>query len=233
MVPGFTAIMGQPLFDTMMNEFPQVKFINSTATAVFPIMIKTIEDIKKDALQKLFNYYKVTSYKHLPDAAKEAYTKFVNNFDKSYKSPLGGSFPIARKLVQQDLSRGGIGFGPASTAIYSSLSSIDEEVNGAAAMVDGVQSSDSSIATYAKLEVGGIFLDIYDANHTNSLRTSEICRAQNAGFSLVTILSKSGILYATRDVFKTFTNMDNYKFSVTDAETGETVDFDLSGEFIR
>lgn len=231
MVPGFTAIMGQPLFDTMMNEFPQVKFINSTATAVFPIMIKTIEDIKKDALQKLFNYYKVTSYKHLPDAAKEAYTKFVNNFDKSYKSPLGGSFPIARKLVQQDLSRGGIGFGPASTAIYSSLSSIDEEVNGAAAMVDGVQSADSSVATYAKLEVGGIFLDIYDANHTNSLRTSEICRAQNAGFSLVTILSKSGILYATRDVFKAFTNMDNYKFSVTDAETGETVDFDLSDDF--
>jgi len=227
MVPGFTAIMGQPLFDTMMNEFPQVKFINSTATAVFPIMIKTIEDIKRDALQKLFKHYGVTSYKHLPDAAKEAYTKFVNNFDKSYKSPLGGSFPIARKLVQQDLSRGGIGFG----GIYSSLSSIDEEVNGAAAMVDGVQSADSSVATYAKLEVGGIFLDIYDANHTNSLRTSEICRAQNAGFSLVTILSKSGILYATRDVFKAFTNMDNYKFSVTDAETGETVDFDLSDEF--
>lgn len=231
MVPGFTAIMGQPLFDTMMNEFPQVKFINSTATAVFPIMIKTIEDIKRDALQKLFNHYGVTSYKHLPDEAKDAYTKFVNNFDKSYKSPLGGSFPIARKLVQQDLSRGGIGFGPASTAIYSSLSSIDEEVNGAAAMVDGVQSADSSVATYAKLEVGGIFLDIYDANHTNSLRTSEICRAQNAGFSLVTILSKSGILYATRDVFKTFTNMDNYKFSVTDAKTGKTVDFDLSGDF--
>ena len=231
MVPGFTAIMGQPLFDTMMNEFPQVKFINSTATAVFPIMIKTIEDIKRDALQKLFKHYGVTSYKHLPDEAKEAYTKFVNNFDKSYKSPLGGSFPITRKLVQQDLSRGGIGFGPQSTAIYSSLSSIDEEVNGAAAMVDGVQSADSSVATYAKLEVGGIFLDIYDANHTNSLRTSEICRAQNAGFSLVTILSKSGILYATRDVFKAFTNMNNYKFSVTDAETGETVDFDLSGEF--
>lgn len=227
MVPGFTAIMGQPLFDTMMNEFPQVKFINSTATAVFPIMIKTIEDIKRDALQKLFDHYGVTSYKNLPNEAKDAYTKFVNNFDKSYKSPLGGSFPIARKLVQQDLSRGGIGFG----GIYSSLSSIDEEVNGAAAMVDGVQSADSSVATYAKLEVGGIFLDIYDANHTNSLRTSEICRAQNAGFSLVTILSKSGILYATRDVFKAFTNMDKYKFSVTDAETGETVDFDLSGEF--
>lgn len=229
MVPAFTAAAGKPLYDTMMREFPQIKFIHSTATAFLPPLFKALFDIKTNLNNRLLNKFGVKKFKQLPKEVQEAYNKFVEKLELCYKSPLGGSFPLSRKEVQQDLTLGGLSFTTQNGAIYSSLNSIMEELNGAAAMIDQIQSVDSGVATFVKAVVGGAFVDIYDALFTNALNNSEMCRAQNAGFAALTIQSETGIIYAVKRVLDTFFDDKNFVFKIT-TKDGEQIVEDFRGE---
>ena len=227
MVPAFTAAAGKPLYDTMMREFPQIKFIHSTATAFLPPLFKALFDIKTNLNNRLLNRFKVKKFKQLPKEVQEAYNKFIEKLELCYKSPLGGSFPLSRKEAQQDLTLGGLAFTTQNGTIYSSLNSIMEELNGAAAMIDQIQSVDSGVATFVKAVVGGAFVDIYDALFTNALNNSEMCRAQNAGFAALTIQSETGVIYAVKRVLDTFFDDKNFVFKVT-TEEGEQIVEDFS-----
>lgn len=227
MVPAFTAAAGKPLYDTMMREFPQIKFIHSTATAFLPPLFKALFDIKTNLNNRLLKRFKVKKFKQLPKEVQEAYNKFIEKLELCYKSPLGGSFPLSRKEAQQDLTLGGLAFTTQNGTIYSSLNSIMEELNGAAAMIDQIQSVDSGVATFVKAVVGGAFVDIYDALFTNALNNSEMCRAQNAGFAALTIQSETGIIYAVKRVLDTFFDDKNFVFKVT-TEEGEQIVEDFS-----
>lgn len=227
MVPAFTAAAGKPLYDTMMREFPQIKFIHSTATAFLPPLFKALFDIKTNLNNRLLARFKVKKFKQLPKEVQEAYNKFIEKLELCYKSPLGGSFPLSRKEAQQDLTLGGLAFTTQNGTIYSSLNSIMEELNGAAAMIDQIQSIDSGVATFVKAVVGGAFVDIYDALFTNALNNSEMCRAQNAGFAALTIQSETGIIYAVKRVLDTFFDDKNFVFKVT-TEDGEQIVEDFS-----
>ena len=227
MVPAFTAAAGKPLYDTMMREFPQIKFIHSTATAFLPPLFKALFDIKTNLNDRLLKRFKVKKFKQLPKEVQEAYNKFIEKLELCYKSPLGGSFPLSRKEAQQDLTLGGLAFTTQNGTIYSSLNSIMEELNGAAAMIDQIQSIDSGVATFVKAVVGGAFVDIYDALFTNALNNSEMCRAQNAGFAALTIQSETGVIYAVKRVLDTFFDDKNFVFKVT-TEEGEQIVEDFS-----
>lgn len=227
MVPAFTAAAGKPLYDTMMREFPQIKFIHSTATAFLPPLFKALFDIKTNLNNRLLKRFKVKKFKQLPKEVQEAYNKFIEKLELCYKSPLGGSFPLSRKEAQQDLTLGGLAFTTQNGTIYSSLNSIMEELNGAAAMIDQIQSVDSGVATFVKAVVGGAFVDIYDALFTNALNNSEMCRAQNAGFAALTIQSETGIIYAVKRVLDTFFDDKNFVFKVT-TKDGEQIVEDFS-----
>ena len=227
MVPAFTAAAGKPLYDTMMREFPQIKFIHSTATAFLPPLFKALFDIKTNLNNRLLARFKVKKFKQLPKEVQEAYNKFIEKLELCYKSPLGGSFPLSRKEAQQDLTLGGLAFTTQNGTIYSSLNSIMEELNGAAAMIDQIQSVDSGVATFVKAVVGGAFVDIYDALFTNALNNSEMCRAQNAGFAALTIQSETGVIYAVKRVLDTFFDDKNFVFKVT-TEEGEQIVEDFS-----
>lgn len=227
MVPAFTAAAGKPLYDTMMREFPQIKFIHSTATAFLPPLFKALFDIKTNLNNRLLARFKVKKFKQLPKEVQEAYNKFIEKLELCYKSPLGGSFPLSRKEAQQDLTLGGLAFTTQNGTIYSSLNSIMEELNGAAAMIDQIQSVDSGVATFVKAVIGGAFVDIYDALFTNALNNSEMCRAQNAGFAALTIQSETGVIYAVKRVLDTFFDDKNFVFKVT-TENGEQIVEDFS-----
>ena len=236
MVKPFSSVIGEPLFETMYKEFPQIKTTVGTVTSTIPVLAQAVYTISNRAKQVLIATYNkahpdaTVTWENAPKELKQNYEKFIRRFTESFKSPFGGALPLAEFLKGQDASQGYLkagGFdikGTGKNAVFTSPEKQGVTDRGASYSVLGVQSTDAAIAAFVKQVVGGLFLDIYDANFSSGWYMPEVAKAQNRGCATYTIKSAtSSIVIACERAFQTFLDQANWK----DAKLG----IDLSNEF--
>ena len=236
MVKPFSSVIGEPLFETMYKEFPQIKTTVGTVTSTIPVLAQAVYTISNRAKQVLIATYNkahpdaTVTWENAPKELKQNYEKFIRRFTESFKSPFGGALPLAEFLKGQDASQGYLranGFvikGTSKNAVFTSPEKQGVTDRGASYSVLGVQSTDAAIAAFVKQVVGGLFLDIYDANFSSGWYMPEVAKAQNRGCATYTIKSAtSSIVIACERAFQTFLDQANWK----DNKLG----IDLSNEF--
>ena len=236
MVKPFSSVIGEPLFETMYKEFPQIKTTVGTVTSTIPVLAQAVYTISNRAKQVLIATYNkahpdaTVTWENAPKELKQNYEKFIRRFTESFKSPFGGALPLAEFLKGQDASQGYLrstGFtikGNNKNAVFTSPEKQGVTDRGASYSVLGVQSTDAAIAAFVKQVVGGLFLDIYDANFSSGWYMPEVAKAQNRGCATYTIKSAtSSIVIACERAFQTFLNQANWK--------DDKLGIDLSNEF--
>ena len=236
MVKPFSSVIGEPLFETMYKEFPQIKTTVGIVTSTIPVLAQAVYTISNRAKQALVDAYNkahpdaTISWENAPKELKQNYEKFIRRFTESFKSPFGGALPLAEFLKGQDASQGYLranGFdikGANKNAVFTSPEKQGVADRGASYSVLGVQSTDAAIAAFVKQVVGGLFLDIYDANFSSGWYMPEVAKAQNRGCATYTIKSAtSSIVIACENAFQTFLNQANWK--------DDKLGIDLSNEF--
>ena len=236
MVKPFSSVIGEPLFETMYKEFPQIKTTVGIVTSTIPVLAQAVYTISNRAKQALVDAYNkahpdaTISWENAPKELKQNYEQFIRKFSESFKSPFGGALPLAEFLKGQDASQGYLranGFvikGTSKNAVFTSPEKQGVTDRGASYSVLGVQSTDAAIAAFVKQVVGGLFLDIYDANFSSGWYMPEVAKAQNRGCATYTIKSAtSSIVIACERAFQTFLNQANWK--------DDKLGIDLSNEF--
>ena len=236
MVKPFSSVIGEPLFETMYKEFPQIKTTVGIVTSTIPVLAQAVYTISNRAKQALVDAYNkahpdaTISWENAPKELKQNYEQFIRKFSESFKSPFGGALPLAEFLKGQDASQGYLranGFvikGTSKNAVFTSPEKQGVTDRGASYSVLGVQSTDAAIAAFVKQVVGGLFLDIYDANFSSGWFMPEVAKAQNRGCATYTIKSAtSSIVIACERAFQTFLNQANWK--------DDKLGIDLSNEF--
>ena len=224
MVKPFSSVIGEPLFETMYKEFPQIKTTVGTVTSTIPVLAQAVYTISNRAKQVLIATYNkahpdaTVTWENAPKELKQNYEKFIRRFTESFKSPFGGALPLAEFLKGQDASQGYLrstGFtikGNNKNAVFTSPEKQGVTDRGASYSVLGVQSTDAAIAAFVKQVVGGLFLDIYDANFSSGWYMPEVAKAQNRGCATYTIKSAtSSIVIACENAFQTFLDQANWK----------------------
>ena len=236
MVKPFSSVIGEPLFETMYKEFPQIKTTVGTVTSTIPVLAQAVYTISNRAKQVLIATYNkahpdaTVTWENAPKELKQNYEKFIRRFTESFKSPFGGALPLAEFLKGQDASQGYLranGFtikGTSKNAVFTSPEKQGVADRGASYSVLGVQSTDAAIAAFVKQVVGGLFLDIYDANFSSGWYMPEVAKAQNRGCATYTIKSAtSSIVIACENAFQAFLDQANWK--------DDKLGIDLSNEF--
>ena len=236
MVKPFSSVIGEPLFETMYKEFPQIKTTVGVVTSAIPVLAQAVYTISNRAKQVLIATYNkahpdaTVTWENATKELKQNYEQFIRRFTESFKSPFGGALPLAEFLKGQDASQGYLranGFdikGTSKNAVFTSPEKQGVTDRGASYSVLGVQSTDAAIAAFVKQVVGGLFLDIYDANFSSGWFMPEVAKAQNRGCATYTIKSAtSSIVIACENAFQTFLDQANWK----DNKLG----IDLSNEF--